>query len=403
MKTATVTAALIGVALAIGAVPAAELRCDCDFEGGSGKVESIDGQQRLVRLLPTPHKDRGWDCWWYVKISGITPGETISLDVGKAPWATPDRAAVSVDNKHWLQTEPGKRSGKRITYRHKVDASEAWFAWGPPLVPSDAAALVKRVAKSSPYATSFELCRTRAGRPTPALCICQEGADDAERFGIWIEARQHAWESGSSWTCRGLIEWLVSDDPRAGALRKKSRITLVPIMDIDNTFIGAGGKCQKPHDHNRDWGEKPHWHSVRAAIERIKQMDEAGRFDLFLDLHNPGADSKQPFFFTAPADMLTGRRRSNLDRFIAASRAEIVGPQKLDRKVRTTGKSYDPAWERISSNWVSANTSEHVVSVCLETAWNAPHGTTEGYRQLGRQLGLAIERYLRLDPRQAAN
>ena len=63
------------------------------------------------------------------------------------------------------------------------------------------------------------------------------------------------------------MEWLVSDDPRAETLRKAAKIYVVPIMDIDNVAIGAGGKDQKPHDHNRDWSDQPHWHSVAAAQE----------------------------------------------------------------------------------------------------------------------------------------
>ncbi len=32
-----------------------------------------------------------------------------------------------------------------------------------------------------------------------------------------------------------------------------------------NLLYGAGGKEQKPHDHNRDWSENPHWFEVAAA------------------------------------------------------------------------------------------------------------------------------------------
>ena len=41
------------------------------------------------------------------------------------------------------------------------------------------------------------------------------------------------------------------------------------------------------------------------------------------------------------------------------------------------------------------NTSEHVVAVTLETSWNTPHSTQVGYKQVGRELGMAIERYFR--------
>jgi hypothetical protein len=377
------------------------LRVEIDFPGGSADVESIDQEKRLIRLKPSDHPDRGWRCWWYVKVTGIRPGETISLDVGDAPWTTPRQAAFSIDNETWIQTAPGKRQGKRILYQQRVDAEQAWFAWGPPFVPADAEQLVRWADKQSPHAEAFELCRTRGGRPVPALRVEAAGTENAERHGIWIQARQHAWESGASWVCRGFVEWLVSDDPRAAALREQSRITIVPIMDIDNVAIGAGGKNQKPQDHNRDWSDDPHWYSVAAAMEGIKRQREAGGFDLFIDLHNPDAGAKNPYFYIPPRKLLGELGNRNLDHFLAAARREITGPLAFRGDVRESGSDYDKAWRRMSKNWVVFNTDEHVVAVTLETAWNTPHSTTEGYRAVGRQLGQAIARYFRVAPSDA--
>lgn len=386
--------ALLGQFL-LTAANGADLEISVDFEGGSGKVVSLDQQRRAISIVPTQHVGRGWLCWWYFRVDGVTPGEQITLTVGPSPWATPDQAAVSTDNENWTRTAPGVRDGKEITYRHQVDAKTVWFAWGPRFVPSDAARLVAWAAKQSPHASEFELCRTRADRPVPALRIKQPGVEDKNRRGIWVNARQHAWEAGSSWVCRGFVEWIVSDDPRAEALRKKSLITIVPIMDIDSVYDGAGGKNQTPNDHNRDWGDSPHWRSVQAAIESIKAQDEAGNFDLFIDLHNPGAGAKNPFYFITPRSMLPEIASTNLDRFLASSRLEMTGPLKFVGTTQESGSNYDPQWKKISKNWVTFNTADRVVAVTLETAWNAPGSTTEGYRQLGGQLGRAVELYFR--------
>jgi hypothetical protein len=391
-------APLVVVALAAVAHAAPPLEVSIDFEGGSAEVESIDQDARLVRIVPTLHPDRGWQCWWYFQLSGIEPGETITLDVGNGSWATPDRAAVSLDGEIWQQTAPGRRQGKRIAYRHPVEAAEVWFAWGPAFTPAHAKALVERIAREHDFATKFNLCDTRAGRPTPALRIAPAAAKP--KYGIWVQARQHAWEVGSSWVLEGFVDWLVSDDARAERLRSEAEIVLVPIMDIDNTIIGAGGKEQKPHDHNRDWSDQPHWPSVAAAIAGIEQMDAAGRFDLFLDLHNPGAGSRLPFYYVAPGEIMTDTGRANLARFLEDSRKEITGPLRIADKPQVTGANYDKRWRRISKNWVVEHTAPHVVAVTLETAWNTPHSTVDGYETVGRQLGLAVERYLQTDPRQ---
>ncbi len=400
---ALLTGMMLAAGVLVGPVPgsafAAELRVTADFEGGSAKVETLDQENRLVRISPAPHADRGWRCWWYFKLTGIDPGQTITLDVGEAPWATPDRAAYSLDGRTWQQTAPGKRDGRRIVYQQRIDAAEAWFAWGPPFVPSDAAALCKLAAQQCRFAQQFELCRSREGRSTPAVRICQTTDAQPPPYGVVVIARQHAWESGSSWVARGLLEWLISDQPEAIALRKRAEFVVVPLMDVDNTAIGAGGKEQKPHDHNRDWTDEPYFPAVAAVQKIIRQMDSEGRFDLFIDLHNPAANDPT-FFFASPKELLNQIGQRNLDRFVAAAKAEITGPLPLSTKTRESGAGYDKRWQAISKNWVTQNTRKHVVAVTLETAWNTPHSTTEGYLTVGRQLAKAIYRYLQGDPRQ---
>lgn len=395
-------ASLVLVAGLTSNVKAAEsgvLAISTDFPGGSAEVQEIDQERRLIRIVPTEHKDRGWVCWWYLKVTGIQPGEMLTLDVGKGVWATPDRASYSLDNRQWKHTEPGKRTKGRIIYRVRVDAEEAWFAWGPPFVPADAQQLVDDVARRFPFATSFELCRTREGRPTPALRIAASESSSGERLGVWIQARQHAWESGSSWVCRGFVEWLVSDDPRAKALREKADVTIVPIMDIDNVARGAGGKNQVPQDHNRDWSDEPHWRSVAAAQHEIRMLDADGRFDVFVDLHNPDAGARNPYFYIAPAKVLSPTATRNLKRFLEAAKSEMTGPLAFLGRTIESGESYHPMWKAISKNWVTHYCRDHVVAVTLETAWNTPHSTQDGYQQVGRELGLAIERYLSADNR----
>ena len=370
------------------------LTASSDFAGGSAEIEAIDQSRRVVRLRPAERKDRGWVCWWYVKLTGIKPGESILLDVGGGVWATPDRAHFSVDGKSWVQSEPGQRLGDRIIYKQQVDSATAWFAWGPPFVLADAQSLVTAAAEHK-FAKSFELCTSRDGHAVPAVEVREGDTPDAERYGIWIQARQHAWESGSSWVCRGFLEWLVSDDPRAQSLRKRSLVTVVPVMDVDNVQRGAGGKEEKPQDLYRDWSDDPHHPAVQAAIERIQKLESEQRFDLFVDLHNPGPATQNPFYYISPRSSLSPLGRRNLDAFLSASREELTGPLEFRGQVIESGPRYDQNWQRISKNWVTQHTRPHVVAVTLETAWNTVHSSPQNYRRVGADLGRAIERYLR--------
>lgn len=374
----------------------AELSVDIDFPGGSGVASEIDNAEQRIVIDPSDHPGKGWRCWWFFKVSGLDSARPLIVDVGDAPWATPDRAHFSFDNKTWAQTEPGIRVGKRISYKLDLEAgaSEIWLAWGPPFTPPDAKALVEEIAAESAAAEAFNLCETREGRPTPALRFRAKG-DSSERKFIWFQARQHAWEAGSSWVAKGLIDWLASDDASAAALLQKAEIVVVPIMDIDNVQRGAGGKNQSPQDHNRDWSDEPHWNAVAAAQKNLREADEAGRLMLFADLHNPGAGEKQPYFFVPPAASLNRVGQARQAEFVKLVQQEMVAPLRFSGKTIESGPSYDPKnWTRISKNWVATHTSGEVVAVTLETAWNTKASTIEGYETVGRQLGKAVARFL---------
>ncbi len=375
--------------------PRQELRVSADFPGGSVKVEGIEAG--AIRVLPAARPDRGWVCWWYFKVQGLAPGQKLVLDVGGGVWATPDRAFWSVDDRDWKQTAPGAREKGRIRYAVEAAAETMWFAWGPPFLLRHAREAVEQAEKGCAYARTFELAKSRDGHSVPALRVSQPGVPDAERLGTWVQARQHAWETGGSWVCRGFLDWIVSDDPRAEALRKKAQVSVVPVMDADNVERGAGGKEGKPQDHNRDWSDSPHWPEVRAAQEEIRKLNAEGRFDFFIDLHNPASGDRSPFFFVPPPGLLSEKGKRNLDRFLAAAKEEIAGPLAYRGLTKESGPSYDKNWEKISKNWVAKNARDHAVALTLETSWNTPQSTAENYRRVGRELGLALERFLR-DP-----
>lgn len=396
------------LAVATTSVPVAaetdlpKLDVTADFEGGSCTVVSIDQARRVIRFTPTDHKDRGVVAWWYFKVSGIRPGETITLELtGGSPgyegWGRPDQATFSVDHKTWNHTAPGEHQKKQTVYRQQIDGAEAWFAWGPPFVPSDAQALVDRLAEQSPEATAVELCRSAGGRPVPALRIEPAGATGDRRYGVFIVARQHAWEVSASWVCRGLMEWVLSDDPRAAAIRGKASFYIVPIMDVDNVANGAGGKGEKPHDHNQDWAtDPPHFPAVAAAQREAKAMRDRGRLDFFLDIHGPLRSIRQSFFYVPHPKAISEVRRGDFERFIAATRQEMTGPPELGKPWLSSYGKKKPG--RTAAAWGRRETPDHVVSLCLEAAFNTPHGTVDGYLTSGRQLGQAIELYLRTDP-----
>jgi hypothetical protein len=44
---------------------------------------------------------------------------------------------------------------------------------------------------------------------------------------------------------------------------------------------------------------------------------------------------------------------------------------------------------------VSEHANPDTVAACLETPWNTPHSTTDGYLDIGAKLGRAVADFLR--------
>ena len=71
--------------LSVTAVANAQLQVSSDFEGGNAEVVSLDQATATVRIMPALREGRGWPCWWYFKLDGLTVGQTVTVEeIGRA-------------------------------------------------------------------------------------------------------------------------------------------------------------------------------------------------------------------------------------------------------------------------------------------------------------------------------
>lgn len=392
------------------------LTIESSFEGASVRVVEVNEAAQRVRFMPGGDPRRGWPCWWQFRVTGLQAGKPLVLELQGSDlpmpqangvpstkplpgvWAKPDRASFSTDGKTWHHTEPGRAEQDVMTYTIQTDSPTLYVAWGPPYTPSQATAFVREAAEKAKAggvdAEMLELCKSREGRSVPMLRLQQGERAATGRFGIWIQARQHAWESGASWVCQGVAEWLLGGEPEAVWLREHAEIFIVPIMDVDNTATGNGGKEALPQDHNRDWQEKPNWNEVAAAQVRIRQLAAEKRMDLFLDLHNPAAGDRKAFFYALPAEIVQEPMLTLRNRFIAEASTLIREAMPMLDQPKYDGPKYHPLWRQMSGTWVSMNANPHTVALCLETPWNIPESTVQGYKAVGAQLAKGVRKYL---------
>lgn len=385
----------------------AELRVISDFEGGNAEVVKLDQATKTLRIMPALREGRGWPCWWFFKLDGLAVGEAFTLEVQAqakpfrentvlaSAWCQPKHAWLSSDGETWTSSDVGSLSADKVmVYTIKATAPQMSVAWGPPFVPSDAEKLLAEIATKLPEAKRFELAKTRGGRPVNGIRI----GDDNAPHQVWIGSRQHAWEAGGSQVGRGFIRWYASDE--AKELRAQTCLHYIPIMDVDNAALGAGGKEAIPRDHNRDWAAEPVYPEVAAAQRMIRDIHAKHGLDVFIDLHNPGAND--PIFFFGPFafERMTGIQQRNYQHWIDLAAANIIEPLKVQPRYRfATYVKTDEERGRMSSGWVRANAGDFTISVTLETGWNSPLMSVEGYGKVGAGLGRALAAYLSENPR----
>lgn len=385
----------------------AEMRVLTDFEGGNAEVVRLDEEAKTLRIMPALREGRGWPCWWFFKLEGLKVGEELTLEVQAqtkpyreksvlaAAWCQPKHAWLSSDGKTWTASDAGTLSAEKVmTYKIKATASEMSFAWGPPFVPSDAEALLAEIAMKLPDARRFELAKTKGGRPVNGISIGDVNAPHQ----VWVGARQHAWEAGGSQVGRGFIRWYASDE--AKTVRSKACLHFIPIMDVDNVAVGAGGKESVPRDHNRDWAAEPIYPEVAAAQGMIREIQAKRGLDVFIDLHNPGATDPVYFYGPFGFERMTGMQQRNYQRWMDLAATSITQPVKVVSKYRfATYVTTDEERGRMSSGWVRQNSAPFTISVTLETGWNYPVMSVEGYGQIGAGLGRTLAAYLDENPR----
>lgn len=396
---------LVLLCLAISAL--AEIRISTDFDGGNAEVVKLDPSALTLRIMPKLHEGRGWPCWWYFRLDGLTPGQPFRLELQAqskpfrekqllaSPWCQPKHAWLSSDGETWSPSDAGTLSDDKVmTYILTPMTDCLRVAWGPPFVSADAEKLLAELAEKLPESKRFMLSKTRGGHAVNGIRI----GDEKAPHQVWIGARHHAWEAGGSQVGRGFIRWYASDE--AKALRAKTCLHYIPIMDVDNVKLGAGGKDAEPRDHNRDWADIPIYPEIAAAQRMITEIHQKHGLDVYIDLHNPGPSD--PIFFFGPFafERMTGIQQRNYSRWMELAATNITTPRPVEPKYRfATYVRTEEERGRMSSGWVRNHAGEFTISVTLETGWNTPMMSIEGYSNIGAGLGHALAAYLAENPR----
>ena len=271
-----------------------------DFPGGSlGKADWLTAGHLRVHVEGQSDQDgRNRQAnWYYFRLEGVA-GRELRVDltdlVGEYNYqpgalsVTRDTHPVySYDGETWrhFETAEWDDDAKELTLRFTPERSTVWIAHTPPYTPAHLEKLEAAVS-DRPGLLRGIAGWTAEGRPIPLWTVAEAPADAPV---IWLMFRQHAWETGSSWTGDGALRFLLGDSDEAARLRGQAVWRIFPVADPDGVDIGGVRFNVHGYDLNRNWDAidpelTPEIAAQHAAVRNW--LDRGRRIDFFLTVHN---------------------------------------------------------------------------------------------------------------------
>ena len=197
-------------------------------------------------------------------------------------------AVISTNGHEWKTIKLEDLSDNRVQLKIEMPGPGLYVARVEPYRLSDLEQLLASL-RTNALAQVQTIGKTVEGRD---LEIVRIGSSDTPHR-VFVRARAHAWEAGSSWVAQGLVHRLMLNDELARQYRARYCVYLLPMANKDAVAHGRTRFNLQGKDLNRDW-DKPA-DSVTApenfALEQWLQAMVTNGIapQLAMELHNDGS------------------------------------------------------------------------------------------------------------------
>lgn len=286
----------------------AEIRFDSAFECGNGTAFSQTAPDTYSFEIEqdTNSDDRQW---FEFRVEGakrrplafqlLNPGGTNIPE----HWETARPVFSSDGGKTWSRVEGATSlTSDTFTFQHAPATDAELIAFHHPYSHTH---LLQRLDQwdNHPAAKRGTIGKSVEGRDLDLLQITNPATPLADKAGAWIIARQHAAETTGSWVADGFMDFVLSDDPRAVALRDRMVVNIVPMVNPDGVVAGNYRDNANGVNLNRSWGsatleKDPEIVHVERAIK--EWVDAGNSYVFFADLHSDSAATSHYAFHAGP-------------------------------------------------------------------------------------------------------
>lgn len=195
---------------------------------------------------------------------------------------------ISPDGRQWRPIPIKQTPEGRLEIEVDLPGPRLHVARVEPYRLSDLDRLLEEI-KNHPAVEITPIGRTVEGRPLEIIRL----GNPAAPYRVFLRARAHPWEAGTSWVAQGLIRRLLRDDAEAQQYRSHYCVYLLPMANKDGVARGHTRFNLRGKDLNRDWLQPadaelaPENHALEAWLADMIRRGQ--RPHLAWELHNDGS------------------------------------------------------------------------------------------------------------------
>lgn len=261
--------------------------------------------------------------WLYFKASGVQdqrPTFTVSRDFGgdrtPGPHELTDHEMVySYDGETWQFFDSNALGASNFTfsnfraftqddvyvayalpYTYGQSVAHAQSVLATPWAMPTASGDVNGVIGQSPAGTD-ELGRSIPALDLYAYRVSNPATDGSPKRRALLTTGQHAGETLGVRTMEGLVDWLVSDDPRAAALRDRAEFFVYPLLNASGRYAGLSrAMLDSPNSDSNGfwsptrWQDRPEQRTLGEAMLADVNPTGTSTLDLAIDFHSSVPD-----------------------------------------------------------------------------------------------------------------